>query len=86
MVETIIETESRYEQLLKIDLLMLVRRGFVPVHLMDWKQIYETYLNELQLAKKNKTIGSVGVAQQATADEFKLSLRHIQNVINYMTN
>lgn len=80
MVETIIETETRYEQLNNIDLLMLVRRGFISLHILDWKIFYEKYLQEYDLT------GSKMQAYSNVAEDYNVSIDTIKRAVKYMTS
>jgi len=69
-----------YDFLKSIDnnlFLELVRRGVIPVHIMDYLTVYEAYLNELKSNKKS-------VAITYCADKYNCSERTIHNVINFM--
>jgi hypothetical protein len=69
-----------YEFLKKIDykvFLELVRRGIIPVHIMDYLTVYETYLSEVKTNKKS-------IAITYCADKYNCSENTIRNVINFM--
>lgn len=57
----------------------MVRRGIIPVHIMDWIVIYEYFLNELK--ENSKTVSIV-----ATADHYNCSDKTIYNIIKFMKN
>jgi hypothetical protein len=55
----------------------MVRRGIIPITVMDYLTVYEFYLNEL----KSKT--KVG-ALNSSAEYFNCSDKTIYNIINFM--
>lgn len=69
-----------YDFLKKIDnmlFLELVRRGVIPVHIMDYMVVYETYLQQIINNKKS-------VAITYCAEKYNCSENTIRNVINFM--
>lgn len=58
--------------------LELVKRGIIPIHIMDYLLIYETYLNEIKTNKKSVCI-------TFCSDKYNLSERTIRRVIEFMT-
>lgn len=57
--------------------LELVRRGIIPVNIMDYLTVYETYLNEVKINKKS-------IAITYCAEKYNCSENTIRNVINFM--
>jgi hypothetical protein len=57
--------------------LEMVRRGVVPISIMDYLTVYEFFLNELKSTSKS-------VAITTTADKYNCSEKTIYNVINFM--
>ena len=57
----------------------MVRRGIIPVHIMDWITVYEYFLNELKT--NSKTVSIV-----ATADHYNCTDKTIYNIIRFMKN
>ena len=70
---------NRYEIICKLDkdFLILINKGLIPVHLLAWKTIYETYLKEIKNNKKT-------VTYLYLADYYNLSEVHIQRIISFM--
>jgi hypothetical protein len=69
-----------YEFLKSIDyklFLEYVKRGIIPVHIMDYITVYETYLNEVKTNKKS-------IAITYCADKYNCSENTIRNIINFM--
>lgn len=69
-----------YDFLKKIDnrlFLDLVRRGIIPIHIMDYLVVYETYLQQNTENKKS-------VAITYCAEKYNCSERTIHNIINFM--
>lgn len=69
-----------YDFLKNIDnrlFLELVRRGVIPVHIMDYMVVYETYLQQLTENKKS-------VAITYCAERYNCSERTIHNIVNFM--
>lgn len=69
-----------YDFLKKIDnmlFLELVRRGVIPVHIMDYMVVYETYLQQIINNKKS-------VAITYCADRYNCSENTIRNIVNFM--
>jgi hypothetical protein len=57
----------------------MVRRGIIPVHIMDWITVYEYFLNELKTNPKTVSI-------VATADHYNCTDKTIYNIIRFMKN
>lgn len=57
--------------------LELIKRGIVPVHIMDYLLIYETFLKELKENKKSVCI-------TYCADKFNVHENTIRNIIKFM--
>ena len=57
--------------------LELVKRGIIPIHIMDYLLIYETYLNEMQSNKKSVCI-------TFCSDRFNVHENTIRNIIKFM--
>jgi hypothetical protein len=69
-----------YEFLKKINykvFLEYVKRGIIPVHIMDYITVYETYLSEVKNNKKS-------IAITYCADKYNCSENTIRNIINFM--
>ena len=69
-----------YEFLKSIDyklFLEYVKRGIIPVHIMDYITVYETFLNEVKTNKKS-------IAITYCADKYNCSENTIRNIINFM--
>lgn len=69
-----------YEFLKSLDnklFLEMVRRGMMPVHLMDYLTVYEFYLSEL---KTNPKVTAI----QYCADKYNCTEQTIYNIIRYM--
>lgn len=59
--------------------LELVKRGVIPIHIMDYVLIYETYLKELESNKKSVCI-------TYCSDKFNVHENTIRNVIKFMNS
>ena len=72
------ETVTRYDYILNMngDLITLVRIGLTPIHLLDWKVIYETYLR----VKQTDTRSFI----QDVANEYDITRKTVYNIIKYM--
>jgi hypothetical protein len=57
--------------------LQMVRRGIIPVHIMDWITVYDFYLNELKSKTKVQSLLS-------SAEYFNCTDKTIYNIINFM--
>lgn len=57
--------------------LQMVRRGIIPVHIMDWITMYEYYLHELKSNEKRVSI-------QSTSEYFNCSEKTVYNIINFL--
>ena len=55
----------------------MVNRGIIPVHIMDYLTIYDTYLHEKISNKKS-------VAITYCSDKYNCSENTIRNIINFM--
>lgn len=80
MVEQIIESkvQNRYQLFEKIDLVFLVQRGIVSVHLLDWKIFYERYLIEYKKTKSKLQ------SYQNVAEDFNVHVNTIRKAVKYM--
>lgn len=71
---------NNYEFIKNLDketYLSLIKRGFIPIHIMDWLLIYEHFLKEKKNHKKS-------VAITFCQDEFNVSERQIYKIIEKM--
>jgi len=57
--------------------IQLVQRGLIPIHIMDYKSIYETYLNEMLRHKKSISI-------LYCAEHYNVHENTIRNIIKFM--
>jgi hypothetical protein len=57
--------------------LQFVQRGIIPIVIMDYITIYDTYLNELKSNKKSVCI-------TYCADKFNVHENTIRNIIKFM--
>ena len=78
MVE--VQEPTRYEVFKNIDLVMLVRRGILSVHLFDWLTFYEDFLKDYE------TTGKKYQSYQNVAENYNVSFETIKNAVRYMTN
>lgn len=70
-----------YDFLKKIDpnlFLQLVKRGIIPMHVMDYITVYETFLQESKLNKKS-------IAVTYCSEQYNCSERTIKRIIDFMT-
>jgi hypothetical protein len=56
---------------------VLVGLGIIPIQIHDWINIYEFFLIERKTEKKMQSY-------ENTAENFKISTRHVMNVIRWM--
>ncbi|RYD77136.1 MAG: hypothetical protein EOP55_09970 [Sphingobacteriales bacterium] len=77
---------TRYEVITGLgdQLGLLMAKSLIPVHILDWKVYYETYLNEA--AKYKLLHGKTGKTYVAglVADEYNLSERTVFSIIAFM--
>ena len=69
-----------YEFLKSLDnntFLEMVRRGIIPVTIMDYLTVYEFYISELNTNSQSTAITSA-------ADKYNCTERTIYNIINFM--
>lgn len=76
MVE--IEDETRYETLKRIDLVKLVRRGILSVHLLDYITFYESFLKDYEITNRKYQ------SYENVAEDYKVSFDTIRNAVKYM--
>ncbi len=60
-----------------INFLILLRRGVIPLSILDKKVYYEFYINELKTVNKTQAIAN-------TAEEYKVSERTIIRAVDFM--
>lgn len=81
--------ESTYEIFKKLETLPFFNRlltdGIIPVHLLDYKVIYEFYINELETLKRERwTKNRKGQAIQSTMDEYSISKSTVYEIVKMM--
>ena len=59
--------------------LELIKRGIIPIHIMDYVLIYETYLKELENNKPTVSVTYI-------SEKFNCSESKIWNIIKFMTS
>ena len=59
--------------------LVLLRKGVIPLIVLDYKCYYESYLNELKKVSKTQAITNV-------AEDYNKSERTIRRAIKFMSN
>lgn len=59
--------------------LELIKRGIIPIHIMDYVLIYETYLKELEHNKPTVSVTYI-------SEKFNCSESKIWNIIKFMTS
>ena len=71
--------KNRYNtiKLLGKDFYSLVALGIIPIQIHDWINIYEAFIIERKTEKKMQSYSNV-------SEHFKLSVRHVINVIKWM--
>ena len=57
--------------------LELIKRGVIPIHIMDYVLIYETYLKELETNKPTISVTYI-------SEKFNCSESKIWNIIKFM--
>lgn len=57
--------------------LQMVRRGIIPVHIMDWITMYEFYLNELKSNEKR-------ISLQSAVEYYNCSEVTMYRIIKFM--
>ena len=57
--------------------LELIKRGIIPIHIMDYVLIYETYLKELETNKPTISVTYI-------SEKFNCSESKIWNIIKFM--
>ena len=70
---------SRYETILSLNenFLLLINKGLVPVHLLDWKVYYESYIEHCKIHKKYE-------AANIVAAHYDVSQRQMRRIVAYM--
>ena len=76
---------TRYQILTNLgdDLIKLMAKNIIPVHILDWKVYYEAYLREMEATGKSgrtKKTRAAGIV----AENYKLSERNVFKIIAYM--
>jgi len=59
--------------------LELIKRGVIPIHIMDYVLIYETYLKELETNKPTISVTFI-------SEKFNCSESKIWNIIKFMNS
>lgn len=77
------ELIQKLEQLDYFD--QLLKGGIIPMHLIDYKMIYEFYVNELNTLKKIRWVKNTKrQAIENTAGEYNISERTVYEIIKKM--
>ncbi|MBE99320.1 hypothetical protein [Flavobacterium coralii] len=73
---------TRYETIIELGdkFVKLIGKGFVPVHLLDWKVYYEAYLEEKQVQKSKRQ------AVLTLMAKYPISEKHLYQIIKFMEN
>lgn len=77
---------TRYETITSLgdDLIKLMGKSIIPVHILDWKVYYEAYLKQTELLLKEYGKPRKTWAAGMVADEYNISERTMFNVIAFM--
>lgn len=81
---------SAYENLLKLEKLpyfnLLLQRGLVPINWMDYKVIYEFYLDQVENLRRDGFTAPKAkrTANTITADEYSISESSVYKIIQKM--
>jgi len=77
---------TRYETIQQLgeEFITLISKGFIPIHLLDWKVYYEAYLKETDLRKQRQAKVRKTHVACAIADEYNISERTMFTVIAFM--
>lgn len=76
---------TRYQTILSLGnaFTVLIGKGIIPVHLLDWKVYYEAYLAQKELEEKKATRKKTE-AVETVAVHYDISRRHLFQIIKYM--
>lgn len=77
---------TRYETIvnLKDDFLKLIRKGFIPSHILDYKVYYEAYLCEMENQQKQGCKPKKEEAVMTVAAQYDIARRTMYNVVKFM--
>lgn len=77
---------SRYETISNLgdDLIKLMGKGIIPVHILDWKVYYEAYVKQKESLLKEYGKPRKTWAAGMVADEYDISERTMFSVISFM--
>ena len=77
---------TRYEtiQSQQENILTLINKKFIPIHILDWKVYYEAYVQEMELLKNNFSKPTKEEAIQSVMIRYDLSRKTVFNIINFM--
>jgi len=78
-----------YELIQKLEKLdyfdQLLKGGIVPMNMIDYKVIYEFYMNDLKRLKSDKWAKNIkGQAKSNTAEEFNITERMVWVIVKRM--
>ena len=77
---------TRYETLISLgeDFVKLVGKNLIPVHVLDWKILYEAYLKETEYHTKYfKKVRKTHMIQ-LVAENYDITERTMFNVVSFM--
>ncbi len=76
-----IKYKNRYQAIknMELEFHYMMKMGFIPVHILNWKCIYEKYI------EKKKTFNKKTDAIKETGIELSVSYKTVERVIKFMT-
>ena len=77
---------TRYETITGLgdDLVKLIGKRLIPVHILDWKVYYEAYLKETESLQKSFGKPKTTEAVETIAAQYDLSRRSMFYIVSFM--
>ncbi len=77
---------TRYQTIISLgnELIKLMNKKLIPIHILDWKVYYEAYLSEKESAAKSRVKTNKTQIIYDLAGRFDITERTMYNVIAFM--
>ncbi len=77
---------TRYETItgLGAEFMKLTGKGLIPLHILDWKVYYESYLEEMEYQRRHFKKPRKTAAAGTVAERYRITERTVFNIIAFM--
>lgn len=77
---------NRYETIVSLgeNFIKLTGKGLIPIHILDWKVYYESFMKEMDYQKKYFSKPRKTHAVGVVSSQYKITERTMYNIIAFM--